>query len=71
MLYTVLGLYDPAELALDIRLIQFAPSHHGFARHAGSPAPSRIPVSRATDPKLLGMATVITPVCAEGCRLRA
>jgi hypothetical protein len=31
MLYTVLGLYDPAELALDTCLIQIAPSHHGFA----------------------------------------
>jgi hypothetical protein len=29
MLYTVLGLYDPAELAIDAQLI---PSHHGFAR---------------------------------------
>jgi hypothetical protein len=28
MLYTVLGLYDPAELAIDAQLI---PSHHGFA----------------------------------------
>jgi hypothetical protein len=29
MLYTVLGLYDPAELAIDAQLI---PSPHGFAR---------------------------------------
>ena len=33
MLYTVLGLYDPAELAIDTRLI---PSHYGFARLADS-----------------------------------
>jgi hypothetical protein len=44
MLYTVLGLYDPAELAIDTCLIQFAPSHHGFARHAESSTPSRMPV---------------------------
>jgi hypothetical protein len=41
MLYTVLGLYDPAELAIDTR---FVPSHHGFARNAESSAPSRMPV---------------------------
>jgi len=41
MLYTVLGLYDPAELAIDTRLI---PSHYGFARLAESSAPSRMPV---------------------------
>jgi hypothetical protein len=44
MLYTVLGLYDPAELAVNIRLILFAPSHHGFARNAESSAPSWMPV---------------------------
>jgi hypothetical protein len=40
MLYTVLGLYDPAELAIDTRLVAcnhwndepLIPSHHGFAR---------------------------------------
>ena len=43
MLYTVLGVYDPAELAIDTRLVAsihwndvpLIPSHHGFA-------PSRI-----------------------------
>jgi len=44
MLYTVLGLYDPAELAIDTRLILFVPSHHGFARVAESSAPNRMPV---------------------------
>ena len=41
MLYTVLGLYEPAELAIDIH---FVPSHHDFARFAESSAPSRMPV---------------------------
>jgi hypothetical protein len=44
MLYTVLGLYDPAELAINTRLILSAPSQHGFARLAESSAPSRMPV---------------------------
>lgn len=57
MLYTVLGLYDPAELALDTCLIQIAPSHHGFA-HSKSSAPSRMPVRRVTDPNQLGTASV-------------
>jgi len=42
MLYTVLGLYDPAELAIDSYLV---PSHHGFCallriaqRPAGCPS---------------------------------
>jgi len=40
MLYTVLGLYDPAELAIDAQLI---PSHHGFApsRNVRRPAGCR------------------------------
>jgi hypothetical protein len=42
MLYTVLGLYDPAELAIDTRL---APSHHGIARTAESSAPSWMTVN--------------------------
>ena len=57
MLYTVLGLYDPAELAIDTRLIQIAPSHHGFA-HSNISAPSRMPVRHVTDPNQLGTASV-------------
>jgi hypothetical protein len=41
MLYTVLGLYDPAELAIDSYL---APSHPRLLRaFAYSSAPSRMP----------------------------
>ena len=54
MLYTVLGLYDPAELAIDTRLI---PSHYGFARLAESSAPSRMPVYHRSDQ--LGTASVV------------
>ena len=71
MLYTVLGLYDPAELAIDIRLILFAPSHHGFAPHAESSATQPDTGFDAIDPNQLGMATVMTSVCVGNCRRRA
>jgi hypothetical protein len=45
MLYTVLGLYDPAELEIDTHLILIVPLHHGFALMAESSAPSRLPVA--------------------------
>ena len=44
MLYTVLGLYDPAELAIDTRLNLFVPLHHGFAHPRGKLSASLMPV---------------------------
>ena len=66
MLYTVLGLYEPAELAIDTRLI---PTHYGFARLAESSAPSRIPVY-VTAPTSSARHPLLTSVCAEDYRLR-
>ena len=68
MLYTVLGLYDPAELAIDAQLI---PSPHGFARprelFGAQPDAGR----RVTDsePARHGI-PLLTLVCAEDYRLR-
>jgi len=44
MLYTVLGLYDPAELAIDTCLSSLLPHTTALARLADSLAPSRMPV---------------------------
>jgi hypothetical protein len=58
MLYTVLGLYDPAELALDTCLISDRPLTPRLCVLEKVQAPSRMPVRRVTDPNQLGTASV-------------
>jgi hypothetical protein len=55
MLYTVLGLYDPAELAIDAQLI---PSHHGLRPRKIVFGASRMPVETGPIPNQLGTASV-------------